>query len=168
ALALFSLLLFEPGPGIASASVLSSGILLLLLSALHALLGASRNSQKSQNSRQDLPQALHDNDPAQGGDLGDKNSARIRREFSFPFFPEGKSRPGSASGSDLSLEFRRDLSRDLSWDLSRDLSRTHRTLSEDSGLLREKGKTWNVVAGEMRDATGAWKKNPGGKDSTLV
>ncbi|NXY53676.1 TM221 protein, partial [Callaeas wilsoni] len=37
-LALFMLLLFEPGPGIAGASVLASGILLLLGAALHALL----------------------------------------------------------------------------------------------------------------------------------
>ncbi|XP_066061664.1 transmembrane protein 221 [Chamaea fasciata] len=177
ALALFMLLLFEPAAGIASACILTSGILLLLLSALHALLRASRTSQNSRNSpkspkspRPELPQALYENDSAQTGDSNDKHSAHppaeIHREFSFPFFSEGKSRPSSASGSDLSSvgsagreEFQREF---------QDLSRTHRTLAEDLGLLREQGKPWNVITREMRDAMTARKKTAAGKDSTLV
>ncbi|NXA01738.1 TM221 protein, partial [Nesospiza acunhae] len=98
-LALFMLLLFELEAGIASACILTSGILVLLISLLHALLRASHISQISRISRGSEPsQALYENDSAQP-DL-DKNSAapprprpEIHREFSFPPFLEGKSQP---------------------------------------------------------------------------
>ncbi|NXM12185.1 TM221 protein, partial [Ploceus nigricollis] len=94
-LALFMLLLFELEAAIASACILTSGILVLLLSVLHALLRASRISHISQISQGSEPsQALYENDSAQPSDL-DKNAARprpeIHREFSFPPFLEGKS-----------------------------------------------------------------------------
>ncbi|NXU01704.1 TM221 protein, partial [Buphagus erythrorhynchus] len=179
ALALFMLLLFELEAGIASACILTSGILVLLIFVLHALL---RASQISQNSRPEPSQALYENDSAQPGDIGDinnKNAApprprpEIHREFSFPLFLERKSQPGSASSSNLSSaarsqefppEFQREC-RHLSQRECRDLSRTHRTLSEDSGLLQEQGKPWNVIAREMRD--GMARKGTS-KDSTLV
>ncbi|NXV56994.1 TM221 protein, partial [Molothrus ater] len=63
ALALLMLLLFEPQAGIASACVLTSGILVLLLSLLHALLRASRAAQISRGP--EPPQALHENGSAQ-------------------------------------------------------------------------------------------------------
>ncbi|NWX25652.1 TM221 protein, partial [Notiomystis cincta] len=96
-LALFMLLLFEPQAGIASACILASGILLLLLSVLHALLRASRISQRS---RPEPSRALYENDPAQPGEgSGDGNAApsrprpEIHREFSFPPFLRRKSQP---------------------------------------------------------------------------
>ncbi|NXO61854.1 TM221 protein, partial [Phainopepla nitens] len=104
-LALFMLLLFELEAGIASACILTSGILVLLISVLHALLRASQISQASQipqRSRPEHSQALYENDSAQlgdSGDLGDKNAAPprprpdIHREFSFPLFPGRKSQP---------------------------------------------------------------------------
>ncbi|NXR83736.1 TM221 protein, partial [Pycnonotus jocosus] len=174
ALALFMLLLFELEAGIASACILTSGILLLLLSALHALLRASRiprnslNSPNSRISRWDPSRALYENDSAQLGSDPKRDPAAPpagNREFSFPTFPEGKSRPGSGSSGDLSSvgspgskefpEFQRGFQRGL--------PRTHRTLSEDSGLLLEQGKPWNFITREMRNATKAT-----GKDSTLV
>ncbi|NWV86640.1 TM221 protein, partial [Dasyornis broadbenti] len=93
ALALFMLLLFEPEAGIASASILSSGILVLLLTVLHALL---RASQISRGSRSEPSQSLYENDSAQpgDGDLNNKNPRarpEIHREFSFPPFLERKS-----------------------------------------------------------------------------
>ncbi|NWT77172.1 TM221 protein, partial [Prunella himalayana] len=99
ALALFMLLLFELEAAIASACILTSGILVLLISVLHALLRASQISQISQISRgSELSQALYENDSAQPGDLSNKNPAaparprpEIQREFSFPPCLEGKS-----------------------------------------------------------------------------
>ncbi|NXB45376.1 TM221 protein, partial [Leucopsar rothschildi] len=154
ALALFMLLLFELEAGIASACILTSGILVLLLSVLHALL---RASQISQNSRSEPSQALYENDSAQPGGASDKSAAppgpEIRREFSFPTFLERQSQPGPAARSrQPPPEFQREC---------RDLWRTHRTLGEDPG----QGNPWNVTAREMRNGTA--RKGPG-RDSTLV
>ncbi|NXX44901.1 TM221 protein, partial [Tricholaema leucomelas] len=99
ALAIYMLLLFELEAGIASACILSSGIVVLLISVTHALLRASRASRRG---RSDLSHTLYENDSAQHGessssDLNNKNSAsprprpEIHREFSFPPFLERKS-----------------------------------------------------------------------------
>ncbi|NXR47501.1 TM221 protein, partial [Hippolais icterina] len=178
ALALSMLLLLQLPAGIASACILTSGILVLLLSVLHVLLRASQISQISQISQRrcsEPPQALYENDSAQPGENSDFNTKtsappQIHREFSFPPFLESKSRPGSASSSNLSSvgsprskefqEFQREFQREL-----QDLPRTHRTLSADSGLLREQGKPWNVITREMRNAM---SRKSMGKDSTLV
>ncbi|NXO46176.1 TM221 protein, partial [Locustella ochotensis] len=95
ALALSMLLLFQLEAGIASACILTSGILLLLLSALHALLRASRTSRTSRTARSEPSQALYENGSAQSGDSPDPNTktpapppAGIHREFSLPPFPE--------------------------------------------------------------------------------
>ncbi|NXK70602.1 TM221 protein, partial [Sylvietta virens] len=181
ALALSMLLLFQLEAGIASACILTSGILVLLLSVLHALLRASQISQISrisQRSRSEPSQSLYENDSAQpghGSELRDKTSAapppEIHREFSFPPFPEGKSRRGSGSSSDLSSagsprskEFQREFfQREFFQRDAQGSSRTHRTLEEDSGLLREQGrKPWNVMRNAMA------RKATVGKDSTLV
>ncbi|XP_066422486.1 transmembrane protein 221 [Molothrus aeneus] len=126
ALALLMLLLFEPQAGIASACVLTSGILVLLLSLLHALLRASRAAQISRGP--EPPQALHENGSAQpghGSDLGRDGAAAPRRhpgetpwEFCFPPFLEGRSRPGSASSSNPSSRSK-ELPRESQWELSR-------------------------------------------------
>ncbi|XP_023798802.1 transmembrane protein 221 [Cyanistes caeruleus] len=189
ALALFMLLLFQLEAGIAGACILTSGILVLLISVLHALLRASHISQISQRSRWELSQSLYENDCARPGEDGNAAPAEIRREFSFPLFPQRKSQPGSASSSNLSSaggarskesqresqreskrEFQRESSqrelsqKDFQRESQRELSRTHRTLSADSGLLQEQGKPWNVITREMRNAMA--RKST--KDSTLV
>ncbi|NWX61218.1 TM221 protein, partial [Promerops cafer] len=99
-LALFMPLLFELEAAIAGACILASGILVLLISALHALLRASRISRISQRSRSEPPHARPENDSARRGDSGlRKNAAAPRprparhREFSFPPFPERDSQP---------------------------------------------------------------------------
>ncbi|NXN78465.1 TM221 protein, partial [Bombycilla garrulus] len=164
ALALFMLLLFEPEAGIASACVLTSGILVLLLSVLHA----SQISRASRIPRPEHPGALYENDGAQPGDKNVPQTRETRREFSFPIFLQRKSRPGSASSGSKrssgglgSTEFQREFQKEF----QRDLSRTHRTLEEDSGLFLEQGKPWNVVTREMRNAM---SRKATGKDSTLV
>ncbi|NWJ11965.1 TM221 protein, partial [Crypturellus undulatus] len=98
-LAIYMLLLFELEAGIASACILSSGILVLLLAVTHALLRASRISRRG---RAEVSHALYENDSAQGAEAAtdDPNSKstavprpEIHREFSFPPFLERKSQP---------------------------------------------------------------------------
>ncbi|NXK14028.1 TM221 protein, partial [Herpetotheres cachinnans] len=99
ALAIYMLLLFELEAGIASACILSSGIIVLLITVTHALV---RASQVSHRSRSEVSHTLYENDSAQHGesstsDLNNKNMAaprprpEIHREFSFPPFLEHKS-----------------------------------------------------------------------------
>ncbi|NXP55006.1 TM221 protein, partial [Heliornis fulica] len=97
-LAIYMLLLFELEAGIASACILSSGIIVLLITVTHALV---RASQASRRSRPEASHTLYENDSAQhessSSDLNNKNVAaprprpEIHREFSFPPFLEGKS-----------------------------------------------------------------------------
>uniref|UniRef100_A0A8C5IRM2 Transmembrane protein 221 n=1 Tax=Junco hyemalis TaxID=40217 RepID=A0A8C5IRM2_JUNHY len=116
ALALSMLLLFQLEAGIASACILTSGVLLLLLSLLHALLRASRVSRGSEP-----PQALYENDSAQPGPgpaAAPRACREIHREFSFPPSPERQSRPGSASSSNPSSRSK-EFPRGSQWELSR-------------------------------------------------
>ncbi|NWR60612.1 TM221 protein, partial [Bucorvus abyssinicus] len=97
-LAIYMLLLFELEAGIASACILSSGIIVLLITVTHALV---RASQVSHRSHSEVSHTLYENDSAQHGesstsDLNNKNVAaprprpEIHREFSFPPFLERK------------------------------------------------------------------------------
>ncbi|NWQ84142.1 TM221 protein, partial [Columbina picui] len=77
ALAIYMLLLFELEAGIASACILSSGIIVLLITVTHALV---RASQVSRRSRSEVSHTLYENDSAQHGesstsDLNNKNAA---------------------------------------------------------------------------------------------
>ncbi|KAK2542202.1 Tmem221 [Columba guinea] len=169
-LAIYMLLLFELEAGIASACILSSGIIVLLITVTHALV---RASQVSRRSPSEVSHTLYENDSAQHGesstsDLNNKNRAsprprpEIHREFSFPPFLEHKSQLGSVASSNLTSSGSPRLHSE-----SYNLPRTHRTLSAESGLLQEQGKPWNGVAREMRDVL-ARKPAASGKDSTLV
>ncbi|NXG73011.1 TM221 protein, partial [Baryphthengus martii] len=98
ALAIYMLLLFELEAGIASACILSSGIVVLLITVTHTLLRASRVSR---HSRSEASHTLYENDSAQPRESStsdlNKNMAaprprpEIHREFSFPPFLERKS-----------------------------------------------------------------------------
>ncbi|NXE56889.1 TM221 protein, partial [Casuarius casuarius] len=98
ALAIYMLLLFELEAGIASACILSSGVVVLLITVTHALV---RASQASRRSRSEVSHTLYENDSAQRGEASasdpNKNAAasrprpEIHREFSFPPFLERKS-----------------------------------------------------------------------------
>ncbi|NXH48673.1 TM221 protein, partial [Dicaeum eximium] len=147
ALALFMLLLFEPEAAIASACILTSGILVLLLSVLHALLRSSQISQISRISRSEPSQALYENDSAQPGhgELG-----------------TGTAAPGVGPGAPRAP---RDPPVPPSPEPPRGPARTHRTLSADSGLLRGHGGPWGGIAGGTRSAG---SRRAPGKDSTLV
>uniref|UniRef100_A0A672UX06 Transmembrane protein 221 n=1 Tax=Strigops habroptila TaxID=2489341 RepID=A0A672UX06_STRHB len=80
ALAIYMLLLFELEAGIASACILSSGIIVLLITVTHALV---RASQVSRRGRSEVSHTLYENDSAQHGDsstsdLNNKNVAAPR------------------------------------------------------------------------------------------
>ncbi|XP_030322306.1 transmembrane protein 221 [Calypte anna] len=167
ALAISMLLLFELEGGIASACILSSGVLVLLITVTHALI---RASQVSHHIPSEISHTLYENNSAQPpesstSDLNNKNltaapasSAEFHREFSFPLFPGGKSPASSHLTSSASPGI-------PSEQESSNLSRTHRTL--ESGLLQAQGKPWNGIRQEMRNVL-ARKPGASGKDSTLV
>ncbi|XP_009993384.1 PREDICTED: transmembrane protein 221 [Chaetura pelagica] len=153
ALAIYMLLLFELEAGIASACILSSGVIVLLITVTHALL---RASQLSHRHRPEVSHTLYENDSAQHGDspgsrMNNRNAApprpEIPREFSFPPFLERKSQLGSPECSHL--------------------VRTPRTLSAEPGLLQAQGKPWSGITQEMRNVLSR-KPGASGKDSTLV
>ncbi|XP_035425724.1 transmembrane protein 221 [Cygnus atratus] len=170
ALAIYMLLLFELEAGIASACILSSGIIVLLVTVTHALV---RASQLSRRSRSEVSHTLYENDSAQhseapAGDLNNKNVAaprpEIHREFSFPPFLERKPQLGSPASSNLTSSGSPGARSEQE---SYNLPRTHRTLSAESALLQAQGKPWNGVTREMRNVL-ARKPGTSGKDSTLV
>ncbi|KAM9369199.1 LOW QUALITY PROTEIN: transmembrane protein 221 [Phaethornis superciliosus] len=170
ALAIYMLLLFELEAGIASACILSSGVLVLLITVTHALI---RASQVSPPNPSEVSHTLYENDSAQPGessssDLNNKtvaaSRAELHREFSFPPFPGGKSQPGSPASSNLTSSASPGICSEKE---SYDLSRTHRTLAVGSGLLQAQGKPWSGITQEMRNVL-ARKPGASGKDSTLV
>uniref|UniRef100_A0A8C0FEU3 Transmembrane protein 221 n=1 Tax=Bubo bubo TaxID=30461 RepID=A0A8C0FEU3_BUBBB len=165
ALAIYMLLLFELEAGIASACILSSGIIVLLITVTHALV---RASQVSRRGRSEVSHTLYENDSAQHGesstsDLNNKNVAEprprpeIHREFSFPPFLERKSQLGSPASSNLTSSGSPGLRSEQE---SYNPPRTHRTLSAQ-------GKPWHGVTQEMRNVLSR-KPGASGKDSTLV
>ncbi|NXA43169.1 TM221 protein, partial [Eudromia elegans] len=95
ALAIYMLLLFELEAGIASACILSSGIVVLLMVVTHALLRASQNSRRSLS---EVSHTLYENDSAHCAETStnDPNKSTAvsggshARVFSFPPSPERK------------------------------------------------------------------------------
>ncbi|XP_068775718.1 transmembrane protein 221 [Struthio camelus] len=172
ALAIYMLLLFELKAGIASACILSSGIIVLLITVTHALV---RASQVSRRSHSEVSHTLYENDSARCGEacVNDPNNKNvvaprprpeIHREFSFPPFLERKSQMDSAASSNLTSSGSPGPHSEKE---SYNLPRTHRTLSAESGLLQAQGKPWNSVTQEMRNILSR-KPGAAGKDSTLV
>ncbi|XP_010071112.1 PREDICTED: transmembrane protein 221, partial [Pterocles gutturalis] len=105
ALAIYMLLLFELEAGIASACILSSGILVLLITVTHALV---RASQASRRSRSEISHTLYENDSAQHGesstsDLNNKNVAAPRWNGVTQEMRNVLSRKPGASGKDSTL-----------------------------------------------------------------
>ncbi|NXU79487.1 TM221 protein, partial [Oreotrochilus melanogaster] len=172
ALAISMLLLFEQEGGIASACILSSGVLVLLITVTHALI---RASQVSHHIPTEISHTLYENNSAQPpesstSDLTNKNltaaaaasPAEFHQEFSFPLFPGGKSQLGSPASSHLTSSASPGIPSEQG---SSKLSRTHRTLALESGLLQ--AQPWNGIRQEMRNVL-ARKPGASGKDSTLV
>ncbi|MBN3285175.1 TM221 protein, partial [Polyodon spathula] len=173
ALSIYMLMLFEIETGIASACILSSGILVLLVMVVHSLLKASRTAK---NYRSELPNTMFQNDhdhdhenatpatePSGGIRETQKPQARleIHRQFSYPPYSDDKQLLcSSPSGSHLT-------STTGSHRADSSAPRMHRTLSAESGLLQGQAQPWNGINSEMRTVL-ARKSGGTGKDSTLV
>ncbi|XP_064187830.1 transmembrane protein 221 [Anguilla rostrata] len=164
AMSMYMLLVFETETGIASACVLASGILVLLVAVAHSLARASRASR---GRHSELPDAVYQNEhescpslrPSELG-LADRprkqrGRSSLQRQLSYPPCADPKQqqhsppsdREGYSGGGSV--------------------PRMHRTLSAESGLLQAQAKPWNGINSEMRTVL-ARKSGGTGKDSTLV
>ncbi|XP_076009343.1 transmembrane protein 221 [Genypterus blacodes] len=178
AMSVYMLLIFEVETGIASACVLSSGILILLVIVIHTLIKASqaskryhddhldtlyRNEHGSANTPLSRPCELKigvDQPRMHGSQL------HLQRQISYsschnPKLQEHGHHHQQYSPSAGSLGHAADK------DVYGSGGRMHRTLSTDSGLLQPQTKPWNGVNNEMRSVL-ARKTGISAKDSTLV
>ncbi|MGH0179459.1 UNVERIFIED_CONTAM: hypothetical protein FKN15_001403 [Acipenser sinensis] len=161
--------------GIASACILSSGVLVLLIMVAHSLLKASRTAK---NHRSELSNTMFENDhgnvnatPATepSGVVRETQKPRTRpdihRQFSYPPCSDGKqllySSPSGSHVTSTTGSHRTTACHGA----DSSAPRMHRTLSAESGLLQE--QPWNGINSEMR-AVLARKSGGTGKDSTLV
>ncbi|GLD50456.1 transmembrane protein 221 [Lates japonicus] len=179
AMSIFMLLIFEVETGIASACVLSSGILILLFVVIHSLVKASRSAKHYHSDHLDT---LYHNDHGSSSTpvsrpcelkIGvdkprmHRTQSHLQHQMSYPqsgnprqrdyqqqqYSPAGGSQ-GHASDKD-------------GYSSSGSCPRMHRTLSTESGLLQAQAKPWNGVNNEMRSVL-ARKSGISAKDSTLV
>lgn len=179
-MSIFLLLVFETETGIASACVLSSGILILLVAVIHSLVKASRSAKYYQSDHLDT---LFQNDNSSSNmnvsrpcelKIGvDKprmhrtqshlqhqlsysqcNSTRQREQYQQQHYPAVAVPHGHPSEND-------------GYSNSGSYPRVHRTASTESGLLQTPTKPWNGVNNEMRSVL-ARKSGISTKDSTLV
>ncbi|XP_023129332.1 transmembrane protein 221 [Amphiprion ocellaris] len=180
AMSIFMLLIFEMETGIASACVLSSGILILLVAVIHSLVKASHTAKHYHSDRLDT---LFQNDHGSSSTpvsrpcelkIGvdkprmHRSQSHLQHQISFSqcgsprqrelyqqqqYSPAGGSQ-GHASDKD-------------GYSSGGSCPRMHRTLSTESGLLQAQVKPWNGVNNEMRSVL-ARKSGISAKDSTLV
>ncbi|XP_054458672.1 transmembrane protein 221 isoform X2 [Anoplopoma fimbria] len=179
AMSIFMLLIFEVETGIASACILSSGILVLLVVVIHTLAKASRGAKHYHNDRLDtLFQNDHgvSNPPVSrhrelkiGVDRPriHRSQSHIQQQISYPqcgnprqqqYQQQQYSPPGGSQGHASDKD---------GYSSGGSGSRMHRTLSTESGLLQAQAKPWNGVNNEMRSVL-ARKSGISAKDSTLV
>ncbi|MEE6521458.1 hypothetical protein FKM82_019683 [Ascaphus truei] len=188
ALSLYMLILFEIETGIASACILSSGALVMIITVTHTLHKASLAARESHD---ELPSTLYENDSANGMDTPstDLNNGKevspvrprpeIHREFSYPPFlqqqqhqqqkqQQQKPLPLSPALSNLASMGKQSEAPSHGPETVRyNIPRMHRTLSAESGLMQPQPKPRNGMTQEMRTVI---SRKPGvvGKDSTLV
>ncbi|KAK2835737.1 hypothetical protein Q5P01_016221 [Channa striata] len=179
AMSIFMLLIFEVETGIASACVLSSGILIMLVVVIHSLVKASSSGQHYPNDLDTLYQNDHGstNMPASrpcelkiGVDKPrmHRSQSHLQHQLSYSQFGNPRQRepyqqqqysPGGGSQGHA-------IDKD-SYSSGGSCPRMHRTLSTESGLLQAQVKPWNGVNNEMRSVL-ARKSGISAKDSTLV
>lgn len=184
AMSIFMLLIFEVETGIASACVLSSGILILLLVVIHSLVKACRRDKRYPAEHLDT---LYRNDHGSGGSIGSPLSRpcelkigidkpRMQRTQSHIQHPVSYSLCGNPRQREQHQQQQYSPARVSQGGASdRDgygssggsYPRMHRTLSTESGLLQAQAKPWNGVNNEMRSVL-ARKSGITAKDSTLV
>ncbi|KAJ0065677.1 hypothetical protein NL108_016213 [Boleophthalmus pectinirostris] len=177
AMCIFMLLIFEVETGIASACVLSSGILIMLIIVIHALVKASHSAKKFHT---DHIGALYQNDHINSNaplsrpcelKIG-MDKPRMHRTQSYlvhnmVYPPCGNPNPiEHPQYSPNEAPHDRGSPKD-DYSSGRSSSRMHRTISSDSALLQAQVKPWNGVNNEMRSVL-ARKSGISAKDSTLV
>ncbi|CAL8254151.1 unnamed protein product [Merluccius merluccius] len=180
AMSIYMLLIFEVETGIASACVLSSGILILLIVVIHSLVKSSQTAGHNQTPRHNtLFQNQHGsvNAPlSRPGELkvgADKprmprSPPQPQRQMSYPPCAAPKHHepplPGAQQYSPARVSQSHASEKD-GYSSGGSSSRMHRTLSTD--LLQAPIQPWNGVNNEMRSIL-ARKSGVSAKDSTLV
>ncbi|XP_074491751.1 transmembrane protein 221 [Sebastes fasciatus] len=179
AMSIFMLLVFEVETGIASACVLSSGILILLVVVIHSLVKASRSAKHGHIDHLDT---LYQNDHGSssppvsclrelkiGVDKPRMHRSQSHLQHPIPYPQCGDLRPQqyqqpqySPAGGSQGHASDKD-----GYSSGGSCPRMHRTLSTESGLLQAQAKPWNGVNNEMRSVL-ARKSGISAKDSTLV
>ncbi|XP_029905337.1 transmembrane protein 221 [Myripristis murdjan] len=180
AMSIYMLLIFEVETGIASACVLSSGILILLVVVIHSLVRASRTARPYHSDRFDT---LYQNEHGSSSipvsrscelKIGvdkprmHRSHSNLQHHISYPQCTNPKQReqaqheqyspPGGPQGHSSDKD---------GYSTGGSCPRMHRTLSTESGLLQAQSKPWNGVNNEMRSVL-ARKSAISTKDSTLV
>ena len=185
-MSIFMLLIFEMETGIASACVLSSGILILLVAVIHSLVKASRATKHYHSDHVDtLYQNEHRSNstpvsrPCELRVGVDKprihrSQSHLQHPISYP--PCGNPRQREPYQQQQQQQQQQYSPAEGSQGHSSDKDgyssggsypRMHRTLSTESGLLQAQVKPWNGVNNEMRSVL-ARKSGISAKDSTLV
>ncbi|XP_062251133.1 transmembrane protein 221 [Platichthys flesus] len=184
AMSIFMLLIFEVETGIASACVLSSGILVLLVIVIHSLVKASRSSKRYQGDHLDT---LYQNDhgssstpvsrPCELKIGADKprmhrTQSHLQHQFSYPQLGNPRQQEQYQQHQQQQQQYSpaqgsQGHASDKDGYSSSGSGRMHRTLSTESGLLQAQAKPWNGVNNEMRSVL-ARKSGISAKDSTLV
>uniref|UniRef100_A0A7N8XM31 Transmembrane protein 221 n=1 Tax=Mastacembelus armatus TaxID=205130 RepID=A0A7N8XM31_9TELE len=180
AMSIFMLLIFEVETGIASACVLSSGILILFIAVIHSLVKASNSPKRYPSDHlETLYQNRHgsSNMPVSrpcelkiGVDKPrmHRSQSHLQHQISFSqcgtprqreqYQPEQYSPATGSQGHTSDKD---------GYSSGGSFPRMHRTLSTESGLLQAQIKPWNGVNNEMRSVL-ARKSVISAKDSTLV
>uniref|UniRef100_A0A8C6WLE8 Si:ch211-125m10.6 n=1 Tax=Neogobius melanostomus TaxID=47308 RepID=A0A8C6WLE8_9GOBI len=180
AMSIFMLLIFEVETGVASACVLSSGILILLIVVIAVLVKASHTAKKF---RKDHVGAVYQNDHSStNAPLSRPCELKIgvdkpRMHRTQSYLVHNMAYP--YCGNQTPIEHHQHLqhspteaahdqeSHKDGYSSGGSSSRMHRTLSSDSALLQAQVKPWNGVNNEMRSVL-ARKSGISAKDSTLV
>lgn len=184
-MSIFMLLIFEAETGIASACVLSSGILILLLVVIHSLVKACRRDKRYTGEHLDT---LYHNDHGGGSSSSSplsrpcelkigvdkprmhRTQSHIQHPVSFPHCGNPRQREQQQQQQQYSparISQGGASDRDGYGSAGGSYPRMHRTLSTESGLLQAQAKPWNGVNNEMRSVL-ARKSGITAKDSTLV
>lgn len=177
-MSIFMLLIFETETGIASAGVLSSGILILLVTVIHSL---TKASQTAKCYKSDWVNTLYQNEHGTSSTPISRHcelrvgvdKPRIHRSQShlqppISYTPCGNIRQREQYQQQYSpAEGSLGHSAKDAYSGSGSRPQIHRTLSTESGLLQAQVQPWNGVNNEMRSVL-ARKVGISAKDSTLV
>ncbi|XP_004075178.1 transmembrane protein 221 [Oryzias latipes] len=179
AMSIFMLLIFETETGIASACILSSGILILFVAVIHSLVKASHSAR---HYRSDHIHSLYENQQGSSS-LPLSRPCELRVGVDQPRIHRSQShlqhpvpyQPCSSRRQQEQYEQQHSPAEGLQGHINDNecynsggsFPRMHRTLSTESALLQAQTKPWNGVNNEMRSVL-ARKSGISAKDSTLV